>query len=186
MWGDNDVLGVHTPGTVPVLTVGASATSTTKIAVTNEASLAGADAIEFHVEGRALSASSAVSFELEYLDANGALVAAVTVPMHSGASGLFSSTVRETSIPAAATSYRTRMVASSGPLVLNQMSDTGEICEGGICGDCEECPIECVDEEGNQYSGLGIQCGDDDTCHGECVGVFLEDLAAAQSVILWP
>ncbi len=70
VWGDASTLGVHTPGTVPVLTMGASPTSTTKIAVTNKESLAGSDGIEFVVQGRALSASSVVSFEVEYLDAN--------------------------------------------------------------------------------------------------------------------
>ena len=189
VWGSNDVLGVHTPGTVPVLTVGASATSTTKVSLGTEN--AGSQNFVFiEMDGKSLSPNTNISVETEFLDSTGKLIGGVTIPILSQDEGMFAVWAIDYAMPVDTDTYRSRLVVDGGAALFSKIVLHGT--EGGIphedipgSEDCETCwDTSCVDENGNGYTQKGLDCGAG--CIAPCSGVFDADYAAHPLVVLSP
>ncbi len=174
VWGSNIVLGIATPQTVPVLTVGASSTATTKIGIADQA-LNGYKSLSFEVTGKALTANTKISVETKFLDSAGNVVSVASDPLHSGSAGMFSVSIRKTSLPSAAVHWRSRLVVEDDAAAFTEVvadcfwasgctGSPGPGTEDNGDHGCEECGVDCGD-----YTALGVECDDSD-CTASCDG----------------
>ncbi len=171
VWGADDVLGIDTPTTIPVLTIGASSENPTRVALARE-SITG-DSLFFTLKGNAHSSDTVVSVETNFFNASNQVIGSVTDVLHSGTEGMFSISVARRTLPGAAVKFRSRLLVEGDAVVVAEFQGDGTRDCG--LGDCWVCDKDCGD-----YTALGIQC-DGFACTAECVGVFGEEDLVFQS-----
>ncbi|MEQ1565941.1 MAG: hypothetical protein ABMA64_09915 [Myxococcota bacterium] len=177
VWGSTDVFGVATPASIPVLSIGASATATSMIELGGDVILP-YDTLTFEVAGRALSASTTVSIQTRFFNSTGAVLATHTDVVHSGHAGLFNVHEIKTNIPLSAASWNSRLVIEDDAVVISSAS-TGCFWSGPEgCNDpnepptgdngghgCSDCSLDCAGPP--PFTATGQDCEDTD-CSASC------------------
>ena len=166
VWGPDDSLGIDTPSTVPVLTMGTDSA----IALEQGQFASGPRMLNFLIQGNANSASTKVGVEVRFFDSSNAPIGTQVLPVHSNAAGLFGSHVVLRDIPTAAVGWKARLRVEDDGVAIGEAGTSCWGCggpgeyppgtgDGGHTGlpeeeECTPCEYEC-----DGYTIAGEDCG---------------------------
>lgn len=169
VWGPEDSLGVATPGTVPVLTMGSDAA----VALEQGSFGTGDKVLNFVVKGHAHSSSTKVGVQIRFYSSSNALIDTHEVLLHAGAAGLFSVHEGYWAVPGNAAHWKARLLVKDDGAAI---AEAGAACwgcgggewppgteDGGDTGgegpspepECSDCSVDCGD-----FTATGKDCGE--------------------------
>ncbi|MEZ4240944.1 MAG: hypothetical protein R3F59_33255 [Myxococcota bacterium] len=119
VWGAAAVFGIDTPVSIPILTIGASNSHPSRITVAQHLVSEGNQGLKYVVLGRALSASTKVSMETRFFDSGGGIVATNVKLLHTGSSGMFSSSLYD-EIPTGSISWKARLLVEGDAAAIQE------------------------------------------------------------------
>jgi hypothetical protein len=165
VWGGEDSIGIATPYSVPVLTMGTDSA----IALAQGTFVASPMMLNFLVKGNAKSSTSKIKVVVRFFDAANTPLTTKQLPVHFGSSGLFGAHVVLRDIPTGAVGWKARLqVEDDGAAI----AEAGFSCFG--CGGPGEYPPGT--EDGGDTGGLPAE-DDEGACVSyeyQCDGYTLE------------